>query len=56
LPADPLVEVDDIFVPPVGGMAVSDDHVSGLDKGPLKVGIALLDHAAVVGPLSRPLT
>jgi len=49
-PADPLVEVDDIFVPPVGGMAVSDDHVGGLDKGPLEIGVALLDHTAVVGP------
>ena len=48
-PADPLVEVDDIFVPPVGGMAVSDDDVGGFNEGPLQVRIALLDHAAIVG-------
>jgi len=47
LPADPLVEVDDIFVPPVGVVAVSDDHIGGLDKGPLEIGVALLDDSGL---------
>ena len=29
-PADALVEGDDIFGPPVGGMAVGDDYVGRL--------------------------
>ena len=28
--AGAVVEVDDIFVPPVGGMAVGDDNIGGL--------------------------
>jgi hypothetical protein len=31
-------------------VAVSDDNVGGFNEGPLQVGVALLDHAAVMGP------
>ena len=48
-PADPLVEVDDVFAAPVGVVSMADDDVGRFNEGPLQVRIALLDHAAIVG-------
>src|SRR3970040_2247764 len=45
-----LVEVDHVLGPPVWVVAVGHDDVGGLDEGPFQVGVALLDHAAVMGP------
>jgi len=49
-----LVEVDDVFVAPVGVMAVSDDHIGGFDEGPLEVVVGLLPEGHRDGVTIRP--
>ena len=47
--AGAVKEADDMLPAPSRMVLLADDDVSGFDKGPLEVVIALLDHSAIVG-------
>jgi hypothetical protein len=50
--AGALAEMDYALAPLLGDMAVGDHDVGGFDEIPIRVAVALLDHAAVMGSAS----